>query len=142
MLRSGVPIRMRVTGWSMKPWLPPGSLVLIAPLSAPPQRGDVVLYEAPSGGLIAHRVTAREDERVFTRGDACLEPDAPIELSRILGTVLRVESPFVLPLTGELARAVGRLSSVVFPRLVRLKRAVARLCRLTALRPLPEASQS
>lgn len=140
LLRSGCAVRLRLRGWSMKPLLPSGSLVSIAPATGRPRKGDVILYEAsPQGPLIAHRVTAEIGNRVVTKGDACLESDTPIHRSQILGTLTRVESPFVLPLTGPLPRILGRLCSTLYPRIVRFKHAAS---RFTVVGPSPEAPGS
>ena len=119
LLRSGRSVSFRATGGSMRPTIRDGEKITVsALLKDPPRRGDIVLY-AMGDRLVAHRVieiprrkrSARKGgapglvpsheegadfERsspfmVSTRGDAVLECDAPIDLSRVLGRVISVE---------------------------------------------------
>ena len=55
--------RLPVTGSSMLPMLRGGrDVVELVSLSAPPKRGEVVLYRRADGTYVLHRVIARRDE--------------------------------------------------------------------------------
>ena len=56
LLKCGWSIRLRVSGWSMKPLLKSGCLVRVAPLKETPQVGDIVLYRTEANRLVSHRV--------------------------------------------------------------------------------------
>lgn len=130
LLRSGRPVRLPVSGWSMKPLLPPGSVVRIVPFREPPRVGDVVLYRRSDGKLISHRVLTRSADFFRSKGDACAQPEELRHRSCILGKVVALERPWPLHLDGYLARLSGRLLGRLYPILVKLKMAAAR--RLTA----------
>lgn len=84
-----------ITGGSMSPTIPRGSLVALDPLDGQrAQPNDVVTFKADNGVLVTHRVTRvvlHDGERyVETRGDANAQPDpALVPESRILGRVWR-----------------------------------------------------
>jgi Signal peptidase, peptidase S26 len=128
LLRSGTPLTLPVSGSSMKPLLQKGARLRIIPCKEAPLRGDIVLYRAPSGRLIAHRVVGFAGEKVRTKGDSSRTPDPLVDRGRILGLVIGAEGRFV-PLRGPLARRVGLLINRYFPRMVRYKAALRR--RLT-----------
>jgi len=111
----------------MKPLLRSGSLVRIAPLtgsSSDPALGDIVLFEATSGRLIAHRIVAIHQETYCTKGDSSGELDGPVYRRQLLGRVLGIEGLFFLPLHGPLARRIGLFVNRHYPRLVRWKAAL------------------
>ena len=55
----------------MLPFLRDGDVLVVRPATAAEIRiGDVICYEPPSGGLVLHRVIARDDRGFVTRGDA------------------------------------------------------------------------
>lgn len=62
-----------VTTDSMEPELPPGSLVLALPGQA--DLGDIVVFRAPDGGQVVHRVVESTPEGLVTQGDANDRPD-------------------------------------------------------------------
>ncbi len=141
LLESGWMLRLRVSGSSMKPLVRSGSLLRIAPLSplSPPSRpsplsslsgapilGDIVLFRATSGRLVAHRVIGSDGETYRTKGDSAGESDGPVERRQLLGKILGIEGPLFLPLDGPVARRIGLLLNRHYPRLVRLKTALKR----------------
>ena len=68
-----------VTGTSMVPLLRHGKdQVLLAPLTGPVRRGDVVFYVRPNGQCILHRVI-----RVLPQGDAVFLGDAQTAQERV-----------------------------------------------------------
>jgi len=122
-------LRLRVSGTSMKPLLRSGSVVRIAPLSSVPaglMLGDLVLFRAASGRLVAHRVIELDGDRCRTKGDSSREPDDLVEHGQLLGKILGIDGILFLPLDGPLARRIGLLLNRYYPRLVRLKAALKR----------------
>lgn len=65
-LRQGRPVVYRATGRSMRPSIPPGSLVSIAP-DTHPRLGDVVLA-AKAHSLVLHRVVCQGPHSVWLKG--------------------------------------------------------------------------
>ncbi|MFC4243319.1 signal peptidase I [Gryllotalpicola reticulitermitis] len=81
---------------SMRPHLPPGTLLIVKPEPASSIRvGDVVTYEPDANNsrtVISHRVIAITSEsnggRVFTvKGDANSAPDAPVQSKQIVAVL-------------------------------------------------------
>lgn len=111
-------VSVRVRGDCMAPVLADGSLVEVAAarLYWP---GDVVVWSAPDGGLVAHRLLGYRLHRgslaLVTRGDSAAVHDSPVPLSRVLGRVSGVPVPFsarrraVLALFGIGGIALARL---------------------------------
>lgn len=62
-----------VTTESMAPTLPADSLFVAIP--GDPQVGDVVVYQAPEGHRVVHRVVDRTPEGLVTKGDANAQTD-------------------------------------------------------------------
>jgi hypothetical protein len=108
----------------MKPLLPPGCLLRIAPILESPRVGDIVLYQLEGGKLISHRVIAKTSDQVQTRGDAFAHPDGPVDLPQLLGKVTALEEPFRIPLDNRFARWTGRLLASIYPKLFKMKAAV------------------
>jgi signal peptidase I len=83
-----------VRGNSMRPWLPPGSRVLVGPARAADVRpGDVIVYR-DEGALICHRTLARSRKAPSTfevKGDAWGVPATTVAADRIVGRVTAVE---------------------------------------------------
>ena len=122
-------LRLRVSGTSMKPLLRSGSVVRIAPWSSLPaglMLGDIVLFRAESGRLVAHRVIELDGDRCRTKGDSSREPDGLVEHGQLLGKILGIDGILFLPLGRPVARRIGLLLSRYYPRLVRLKAALKR----------------
>jgi len=96
-LGRGAALRVKVTGWSMAPFLRGGEVLTIKPCSSQGVRvGDVVLFRTREGCLAIHRVLRRrrqaDDGWVFhTKGDARAVLDEPIPASCVLGKVCAVE---------------------------------------------------
>jgi hypothetical protein len=131
-LKSGRGVRLRATGQSMKPLLPPGCLLRIEPMTEPPEMGDIVLYQSEGGRLVSHRVIALTSEGIQTKGDAFVSADGAVGLSQVLGKVVAVEEPFCIPLEGRFMRWTGRVLGFVYPKLYRLKMA---FCKGSIARP-------
>jgi hypothetical protein len=108
----------------MKPLLPPGCLLCIAPMLETPKVGEIVLYQSEGGKLVSHRVIAKRSEHIQTKGDSFAHPDGPVSLSQLLGKVVAVEEPFHIPLDNRFARWTGRLLGAIYPKLYKMKAAV------------------
>lgn len=85
-----------VTSGSMGSSLRPGDVLLIdEPQPDLLSQGAVILFEAPSGELVTHRVEAVEDDgTLVTRGDANRSPDP----SRVLPDDVRGVGRMIVPL--------------------------------------------
>jgi signal peptidase I len=91
-LAGGYSVRVQVTGCSMRPFLQGGEILIIEPIGGRRFRvGDVVLFRDGQDRLVIHRIIRVMDRAVQTHGDALNEPDSPVEISRIMGKVERVE---------------------------------------------------
>lgn len=90
-----------VTG-SMAPWIDPGDVVLFAPPTKAPARGQVVLLSDPytATGRVVHRIVRVEpDGRFRTQGDANPSMDSELHTTDELLGVGRL----VVPAAGRLA---------------------------------------
>jgi signal peptidase I len=88
-LRRGDAIDMTASGFSMWPRIQDGSLVHVEPCSgADVDLGDVVLFEEPRR-LVLHRVLRATESHVFTKGDACFQPDGWVAREQVLGRIPR-----------------------------------------------------
>ena len=89
----GAPIRTRVSGFSMSPFIRDGDVLTIAPLNGrAPRVGEVVAFTQPDTGRLAiHRVIARVGTAWHIRGDNSPEPDGIVPRENLLGVVTRVE---------------------------------------------------
>lgn len=110
-------VSVRVRGDCMAPVLADGSPVEVkaARLYWP---GDVVVWSAPEGGLVAHRLLGYRLHRgslaLVTRGDSAAVHDSPVPLSRVLGRVNGIPVPF-----SARGRAILDLFRIALSRLVR-----------------------
>ncbi len=98
--RGGRQVDARFGGTSMLPTIGPGEPVRVA-CGVPVATGDVaVLLEA--GRVLVHRVVACEARRgwILTRGDACLLPDLPAPMEKVLGRLCGVEKDGLLAAIG------------------------------------------
>lgn len=112
------PVEVVVRGDCMLPLLADGDRVSVvaARLYWP---GDVVVFRAPDGRLLAHRLLGYRPSAgglaLVTRGDACVTHDAPVPLAAVLG---RVDSS--RPGAAVRLRSFLRYLALVFRRLRRL----------------------
>ncbi len=96
LLRSGYPVRFRVTGRSMTPAIRHGETVIVAPVSAADLRpGDVALY-ARGKRVFAHRLLAVVQDQgkhpsFLLRGDNMPDCDRPVGAEAILGKLVQVK---------------------------------------------------
>ena len=110
-------VSVRVRGDCMAPVLADGSPVEVqaARLYWP---GDVVVWSAPEGGLVAHRLLGYRLHRgslaLVTRGDSATVHDSPVPLARVLGRVSGAPVPF-----SARGRALFAFFGIALSRLVR-----------------------
>jgi signal peptidase I len=119
--------RLRVTGSSMLPSIRPGDMVTIERRTlSEVRRGDVALF-THDDRLFAHRVIARDDDRLVTQGDSVPSIDAPVNAGDLLGVVVAVSR------NGQAVRGFinpglrARLVSIVAARSSHLNKVVQRL---------------
>jgi hypothetical protein len=127
LLREGLEVRLRLSGWSMKPLVRSGSMLRFEGCGEP-AIGDVVLARLPNDALVAHRVVALDSDRVWTKGDACRVPDGPLARENILGRAVRLEGAVSLPLANVWMRSLGLVVNRLYPRLVVVYRALFPRC--------------
>lgn len=126
-LEDGVDVRVRLSGFSMKPLLRSGALLRFS-ARVEPTVGDIVLLTLRGGTrakLVAHRVLALDDEQVWTKGDSSRVEDPPQPRWRILAAATAIETEaMTIPLRNAPMRALGLLSSALYPHLVSAYRTV------------------
>ena len=125
LLSGGVDVRIRLSGSSMKPLVRSGSVLRFSAMTEP-ERGDIVLLHYPGRELlVAHRILRVSQKSVWTKGDSCRTHDPPIARARVLGAAICLEVGSIeIPLQNSTMRYLGRLASLVYPKLVRAFRAV------------------
>jgi hypothetical protein len=142
---SGAVLECVLRGASMGKSIPAGSAIRIRVEAPRPYRvGEIVAFVVHDG-LCVHRIAylgkgARAGAYAITQGDACFNPDPPIEFAHIVGTVVEFRiaeawNPVPSLAAEDRARAwFGRLQlALVAPLLemdVRLATGVAKLLRL------------
>ncbi|MGH9701707.1 MAG: hypothetical protein ACRD52_19910, partial [Candidatus Acidiferrales bacterium] len=94
LLRSGVTVRFRAEGASMRPNLRGGELLTVEPAGARKVRRGMIVLAESENGLQAHRVTAlaAASQKIETRGDAGWASET-VDARAILGCVTHSESP-------------------------------------------------
>jgi hypothetical protein len=117
LLGEGLEVRVRLTGWSMKPLVPSGSVLRFSS-NGEPLRGDIVLARLENDALVAHRVVALDGDRIWTKGDACVTADGPLPRERVIARAVRREGTLPLPLSNVWMRSFGLALNHVYPRLV------------------------
>jgi hypothetical protein len=113
------PVEVEVRGDCMAPFLADGARVRVAAARFY-WPGDVVVFRAPAGRLLAHRLLGYRlyagSLALVTRGDSCPVHDAPVPLDRVLG---RIEA--AAPGLGGRADALRRFFGLALARLGRLR---------------------
>lgn len=112
-----IPVSIFLNGDSMRPLIRRNrDKVTILPLRRPVKKGDIVMFAAPNGRYVVHRVWKCSENRIITLGDHCTKPDAPLEADRIWGIVTRVErGDNLLPVDTPWARGLGRVWMATLP---------------------------
>jgi hypothetical protein len=110
-------VRLRVIGSSMLPAVQPGDVLTIRQcVMSAVECGAIVLFTR-DGRLFAHRVVARRNTHLVTRGDALDGQDPPIRPDQLLGQVVAVtrngrpRQPPSLTLRSRIAAAVFQRST-------------------------------
>jgi hypothetical protein len=117
------PVEVCVRGDCMAPHFADGDRVRVAAARIY-WPGDVVVFRAPDGRLVAHRLLGyrpwRDGFALVTRGDACIAHDSPVPTSAVLGRIdavrpsLRKRAVAILGFLGLcLRRLPGRLGRIV-----------------------------
>ena len=107
-------LRFRPLGCSMAPILCNGDIVTIE-ARADMRVGDIMLADH-GGGLVLHRVVARRNGRLITKGDSLDHLDAPVTREQILGrAVARERQGRRSSLVSYGARFCGLCFSLTFP---------------------------
>jgi len=98
-LRSGISIRVRVTGKSMSPFLEGGETLTIKRVPCHSLRkGDLIFFKTSAEAPVIHRIVGvrREEGKAYsfrTKGDAVRTMDDRVPEKDILGKVCRIEKP-------------------------------------------------
>lgn len=130
LLAEGREIRMRLGGRSMYPFLHPGDVATMVPITGgEPHIGDVVVCDR-GDRWVAHRLIRIEDTgkggRYITQGDSCMRPDEAFGNDRLVGRVTAVlRNGRVIALNGG-SRHLGLMRPMV--RLYLAARALAGRC--------------
>jgi signal peptidase len=110
--------RVRVTGSSMLPSVWPGDVLTVRRrLVSQIQAGQIAVF-ARGGRLVAHRVVARTERHLVTRGDSVPSPDPPVSEGELLGVVASIShdgrserAPSAPGVASRLVAALTRRSS-------------------------------
>lgn len=101
------------------------TLAVLMPLSAPPKRGDVVLYQRDSGLFVLHRIVSVGQEGYCIRGDNCYYSEQ-VRPDQVLGVMTEVvRSGKTIRVTDFRYRCYTRIWMASYPlrrQLVRLRR--------------------
>jgi hypothetical protein len=96
LLAEGKTIRAKAEGYSMYPFIRPGSTVLLGPVDKDVTLipGEIIAGRRESG-FVLHRLTCiiknGNDIKFITRGDSCLQDDQPLNMEQIAGRVIMIE---------------------------------------------------
>lgn len=91
LLAQGQSVQLSPQGYSMYPLFLPGrDQAVIAPLTRPPRRGDVVLYRREGSILVLHRVWRVKDGKFYAVGDHQREVEGPLEMTCVRGVLAAV----------------------------------------------------
>lgn len=79
LLKCGAVLPLKVSGGSMLPFLAPGrDSVYLKAIDRSPARGDIAMYQRPSGQYVLHRVLRCENGSCWFAGDAQDEIEGPL----------------------------------------------------------------
>lgn len=91
LLAQGQTVQLSPQGYSMYPLFLPGrDQAVIAPLTRPPRRGDVVLYRREESILVLHRVWRVRRGKFYAVGDHQREVEGPLEMECLRGVLVGV----------------------------------------------------
>ena len=108
---TGQSVRIRARGGSMRPLVPDGSVVELAPVTEPLRVGDIVAARV-NGRFVIHRVVSL-GAMVTLRGDATLANDPMVHPDDIIAIGRTVTTPggWKMRIDTPPARLAGRLLS-------------------------------
>ena len=91
-----------------------------------------MLARLENDALLAHRVIALDQDRIWTKGDACRTADGPLARESVIARAVRCEGKIPLPLSNVCMRYFGLAVNRLYPRLVTLHRSLRLLISRTA----------
>lgn len=109
-LKRGSSFIFRAEGNSMRPFILPGDMLTIEPISfSALQRGDIVFCRLPQNRIIVHRVIGRhrqpESDCLLIRGDGLYQETEYVTDAQVLGRIVQVvRESKVIHLTGAMYR--------------------------------------
>lgn len=90
-LSSGMQLRFKANGSSMRPFIYDGDVVTIVRVEVQRlKRGEVILARLESGRIVVHRILRCEGQSFLVQGDALLHPDGYVSYENILGKVVSI----------------------------------------------------
>lgn len=91
-LAMGRDVNLRVSGWSMTPFLADKrDTIIVSPKTEPLKRGDMVFYQRENGQYIMHRIHHIDQEgMLYIVGDAQTEIEGPVDARQVFGVVKKV----------------------------------------------------
>jgi hypothetical protein len=110
-------VRLRVIGSSMLPSVQPGDVLTIRRCAMSAVESGAIVLFTRDGRLFAHRVVARRNTHLATRGDALDRQDPAVPQNQLLGRVValtrngRRRRPPSLTIGRRIAAAVVRRST-------------------------------
>jgi signal peptidase I len=96
LLAEGKTIRAKAEGYSMYPFLKPGSIIMLGPVNDETILipGEIIAWKRESG-FVLHRLIAiiknGNEAHFITRGDSCMNEDPPLSREMIAGRVIMIE---------------------------------------------------
>ena len=98
LLAEGTTIRVKAEGFSMYPYIKPGSVLHIEPVEPDYKLrpGEIIAWKRESG-FVVHRLVriykSKYQKYIVTRGDSIMAEDEPVLFEQIAGKVVKVEFP-------------------------------------------------
>ena len=126
LLGTGLAIRFRAKGFSMRPLVRDGDALLVAPIKPTDVRvGDLVLFRRGCEDLVVHRVLKRASSRgslaFLIKGDRAASADGLISSADVMGRVVaRERGSKTADLMAPRWRLLGRVVAWLSPFLHRL----------------------
>jgi signal peptidase I len=96
LLNDGKAVRVKAEGFSMFPFIKPGSMILLGPVNEAISLipGEIVAWKKEPGFVLHRLVCIRRNNDTnlyITRGDSCDLEDKPLMREQIVGKVLKIE---------------------------------------------------
>ena len=92
----GKSVRFQAKGWSMRPLIRDGDLIVVNPIeNSSIKTGDVVFYSTTGNKVIVHRLIRKYKQKgritAFIKGDASFSSPEKIDIQNVLGKVIAIE---------------------------------------------------